>query len=41
MPIKEREPGTLSGVAGVAIKLDFAENGRKELTVVDRKTVNV
>jgi hypothetical protein len=38
VPIKEKEPGTWSGIA---IKLDFAENGRKELTVVDRKTVNV
>lgn len=41
MPIKEREPGTWSGVAEVAMKLDFAENGRKEMAVVDHKTVNV
>jgi hypothetical protein len=40
MPIKAKEPGTWSEVAGVDIKLDFAENGRKWLTVVDRKPVN-
>jgi hypothetical protein len=36
--VKERGPGTL---AGVAVKLDFAENSRKMVTVVDRKTVKV
>jgi hypothetical protein len=38
MPIKEREPGTWSGVA---IKLDFAENSRKEMAVAGGKTVNL
>jgi hypothetical protein len=38
MPIKDRGPGTW---VGVAIKLDFAANSRKEMTVVDHKMVNV